>query len=151
MFQRRSLRPLLVALVVMAPVAAGCGNSDTASSTSTTAADATTTTFAFPTDEMVDETGKPVVEITAIDNSLEPRYVQVTAGTRIVWKNEGRNPHDILPDVEGAFPGATAAAMPSGATHTVTLDTPGDYPYYCSLHGTMRNGMNGAIRVVPKA
>ena len=23
-----------------------------------------------------------------------------------------------------------------------------DFPYYCSTHGTMKNGMNGAIRVV---
>ena len=50
--------------------------------------------------------------------------------------------------VDGAFAGAVASEMPPGSTHTVTFDTAGDFPYYCSTHGTMKNGMNGAIRVV---
>ena len=29
-----------------------------------------------------------------------------------------------------------------------TLTEPGDYAYYCSLHGTATKGMTGAIRVL---
>ena len=146
MLRRRPLRtPAVAVLAVATLLTAGCGGSDDAADARPSSP---TTTFAFPQDELVDETGKAVVEISAIDNSLEPRYVEITVGTRVVWKNEGRNPHDILPAVEGAFAGAAAAEMPPGSTHTVTFDTAGDFPYYCSTHGTMKNGMNGAIRVV---
>lgn len=149
MSHRRTSSVLAVVLALVSLVLAGCGDDKAADTTSgdTGSSGATATTFAFPKDELVDETGKSVVEIKAIDNSLEPRYVMVSPGTRIVWRNEGRNPHDILPDVDGAFPAAKASEMPPGATHTVTLTEPGDYPYYCSTHGTMKSGMNGAIRV----
>lgn len=149
MLSRRSLSlSVVAALAVMTLLTAGCGSTEKDADAKSTGP---TTTFAFPKDELADETGKAVVEITAIDNTLEPRYVEISVGTRVIWKNEGRNPHDILPDVEGAFPGATASEMPPGSTHTVTFDTAGDFPYYCSTHGTMKSGMNGAIRVVPKA
>jgi len=149
MSHRRTTSVLAVVLALVSLVLAGCGDDKAADATSgdSGSSAATATTFDFPKDELVDETGKSVVEITAIDNSLEPRYVVVSPGTRIVWRNDGRNPHDILPSVDGAFPGATAAEMPPGATHTVTLTDPGDYPYYCSTHGTKHSGMNGAIRV----
>ena len=31
----------------------------------------------------------------------------------------------------------------------VTFDEPGDFPYYCSIHGTKKNGQTAAIRVLP--
>lgn len=154
MSSRRSrIRPrTLLALVATTVLLAGCGDSGTADDAGAKPAGDTksTTTFAFPKDEIVDMTGQPTVTISAIDNSLEPRYVEVSVGTRVIWQNNGRNPHDILPAVEGAFASASAAEMPAGASHIVTFDQAGDFPYYCSTHGTMKNGMNGAIRVVPK-
>lgn len=150
MFRPRSaLLRVVVPVVVLTLSVVGCADSKKPVTTSGSAGP--TTTFDFPKDEIVDQTGKPIVEIKAVDNSFEPRYVEVTAGTRVLWRNEGRNNHDVLPSVDGAFPAATAAQMPSGATHEVTFNTAGDFPYYCSLHGTPKNGMNGAIRVVPKA
>lgn len=149
MLSRRSLRlPVVAAFAVVSLLTAGCGDSSKDADAKPAGDSGPTTTYDIPKDDIVDETGKAVVEIIAVDNSLEPRYVEVSPGTRIVWKNEGRNPHDILPANEGAFAAAKAAEMPPGASHTVTLDEPGDYPYYCSTHGTMKNGMNGAIRVV---
>lgn len=144
----RSVRlPVVAAFAVLTLLTAGCGDGSK-DADAASGATGPTTTFAFPKDEMADETGKAVVEIIAVDNTLEPRYVEVSVGTRVIWKNEGRNPHDILPAVDGAFPSATASQMPPGASHSVTFDTAGDFPYYCSTHGTMKNGMNGAIRVV---
>ena len=40
------------------------------------------------------------------------------------------------------------AGLPPDAVATLTLDEPGDYAYYCTLHGTTTKGMVGAIRVV---
>ena len=74
-----------------------------------------------------------------------------TAGTKVNFVNEGRNRHDLVPATDGAFPGVTQADFGPGRTHVVTFADPGDFPYYCSVHGTMKHGMNGAVRVVAAA
>lgn len=158
----RSPRPTpLLAVLVTAVllVAAACGNDDGGGADAGGATDATTSTTTaaggaddaveIPADELVDMTGRDTVEIDSVDNTFEPKYVEITAGTRVVWKNLGRNPHDILPSVDGAFPSVSAADMPPGASHIVTFAEAGDFPYYCSTHGTPTSAMNGAIRVVP--
>jgi len=149
MSQRRPVRrPVVIALAVACLLAAGCGGSSKDAGAKT--ASGPTTTFDMPKDELVSKVGEATVEIDAVDNTLEPRYVEISVGTRVVFKNAGRNPHDIVPDVDGAFEGIRQAQFPAGSSHIVTFDTAGDFPYYCSTHGTMKHGMNGAIRVVPK-
>ena len=89
-----------------------------------------------------------MIEIVTEDNQVVPRYVEISEGTRVVFRNTGRNDHNVIPAVEGAFPPITQEQLPSGAVADITFDEAGDYPYYCTLHGTMKHGMNGAIRVV---
>lgn len=90
--------------------------------------------------------GSETVE--ARDNLFEPDDLSVPAGTTIVFENTGRNEHNVVPaegtadtisvDVEDLEPGATAERR---------LTEPGEYRYYCSIHGTETAGMVGTITV----
>lgn len=98
--------------------------------------------------DFVDQTGTEQVTIEAIDNSFRPEYVEISAGTTVTFENRGRNPHNVLPADEGAFAAIEAGDFGPGDSGTITFDEPGDYAYYCSLHGTPTAGMIGGIRVV---
>ena len=94
-----------------------------------------------------DETGKATVEVAAVDNAFEPRYTKVSKDTDVVFINKGAVPHNVLPATKGQFVEISAAALPPGAQATLKFTEAGTYPYYCSLHGTARLGMNGRIIV----
>jgi plastocyanin len=97
--------------------------------------------------KFVDRQGRRSVTIDAVDNSFEPEYVAVSAGTKITFTNSGRNRHDVIA-VDHGFTDVEPANFTPDDSVTVTFSTPGDYPYYCSLHGTPTKGMIGGIRVV---
>jgi plastocyanin len=88
------------------------------------------------------------VEVDAVDNKFVPPYVEVSRGTTVTFTNDGRNPHNVLPSDGGAFAPIETEAFQPEASGSVRFDRVGDYPYYCSLHGTSTKGMVGAIRVV---
>jgi plastocyanin len=111
--------------------------------TSTSAGD-TTSTSADGSD------GPPVegvsVEISALDNSFRPKALEVAAGTEVVWTNDGRNDHNVLP-VEGEAWGVEVEDFAPGGTYRHRFTEPGTYDYYCSLHGTTTKGMVGTVVV----
>jgi plastocyanin len=94
-----------------------------------------------------DRTGRRAVTVDARDNVFAPQFVEISAGTTVTFRNEGRNDHNVLA-VDDAFASVPVADFEPGATATVTFPDAGDYPYYCSLHGTPTKGMRGGIRVV---
>jgi plastocyanin len=94
-----------------------------------------------------DQTGAATVEVDAVDNTFKAEYIEVSAGTKVTFRNDGRNDHNVIPTETGGFGAIQADAFEPGTEQTVTFATPGDYPYYCSLHGTKTKGMIGAIRV----
>ena len=143
-------RSLLAALVHPGlSVLAACG--DDSASESTAAADLTSDTVsdtAAPDADFEDLTGKAKVVVQARDNSFVSQYVTVSAGTEVTFDNRGRNPHNAVPVDEGAFEGIDTEALQPGDAGAVVFDEPGDYAYYCTLHGTETAGMVGTIRVV---
>jgi plastocyanin len=75
--------------------------------------------------------------------------VLVTKGTKITWSNDGRNQHNVQPAEPGAFEGVATTDFAPGQVYSTTFDAVGDYPYYCSIHGTKNlSGQSGVIRVV---
>lgn len=73
-----------------------------------------------------------------------------SAGTELTWTNQGRNEHNVRPAIEGAFDSISAASLAvKGDSASRLFAEPGDYPYFCSLHGTATNGQTGRIIVVP--
>lgn len=98
--------------------------------------------------EFDDRSAEAKPEVDAVDNLFKPPYIIVKAGTTVTFRNDGRNNHNVFPAVKGAFEPLETDAFEPGTDATITFDEPGDYPYYCTLHGTTTKGMVGAVRVV---
>jgi plastocyanin len=86
------------------------------------------------------------VTVVALDNSFRPQSLEITVGDQVVWENRGRNEHNVL-TVEGDGFGVATVDFQPGATFSHVFDQPGEYAYYCSIHGDERAGMIGTIIV----
>ncbi len=133
------LRTLVVPVVVV--LLAACGSSGESSSDEGS-------TLTVPESEWVDETGKGSITITVKDNTFAPKYVKVSSGTKIVFDNKGRTPHNVIPSIDDQFEAIPVDELQPAEQATLVLDDAGEYPYYCSLHGTKTKGMIGGIEVV---
>ncbi|MEO0492875.1 MAG: plastocyanin/azurin family copper-binding protein [Actinomycetota bacterium] len=101
-------------------------------------------------DDALDFTGLAQIDLDIQDNAFTQRVVVVSAGTEITWTNQGRNEHNVRPAIEGAFePISTLDLAEKGDSASLRFDAPGDFPYFCSLHGTATNGQTGRVIVVP--
>ncbi len=96
----------------------------------------------------VDLATEKTPKVQALDNVFKAKYVTVKAGTTVTFTNDGRNIHDVVPSVDGAFKAVEAGSFDAGTTVKISFGKAGDYPYYCSLHGTTTKGMIGAVRVL---
>lgn len=114
----------------------------------------TTTIAAASASELVPASFPPngqTVDIRSLDNSFIQQELQVEAGTEVNWINGGRNDHDVLPVDESLSWGVDRDTFVPGTEYSHVFDTPGVYPYYCSIHGTSEAGMVGAIIVTEPA
>lgn len=132
---------MLLLPLVMGLMACGADPDDSVSG-STTAAPLPTSAVTYPANgERAD--------VLALDNNFIPQDVSVVAGTEVVFTNNGRNDHNVVP---AGDPGATtwgvleAGFGPKGV-YTRVFDRPGTYVYYCTIHGTEKAGMYGRITV----
>lgn len=100
-----------------------------------------------PAASVVEANGE-TVDVVALDNTFRPERIEVVAGTAIRWENRGRNDHDVLPADDTLTWGVDAAGFAPGDEYTLLFDTPGEYPYFCSIHGTKDVGMIGTVVVV---
>jgi plastocyanin len=87
--------------------------------------------------------------VIALDNNFVPQQISVKAGTEVVFTNNGRNPHNVLPadDPKATEWGALEAAFLPKAVYSHVFDRPGTYVYYCAIHGTPKAAMFGTITV----
>jgi plastocyanin len=140
---------LVSAVVATVLVVAGCGGGDGGEATDRAAGDegVASPLPETPDGDVTDRTGEAEVVVQARDNTFLPQHLAVSPGTRITFDNRGRNDHNALPVEAGAFPDVPAEDLEPGETATIVIDEPGEYPYYCSLHGTTTAGMVGSIRV----
>lgn len=95
---------------------------------------------------IVDLRGQDLVEIEIRDNVFDERFFRVDPGTQIVFVNRGANTHDVTASAEGAFPKITKEALAAGS-QALVLTAEGDYPFYCSIHGTQTRGQTGYVVV----
>ena len=79
--------------------------------------------------------GKLPANMVGIDNfAFAPRTLTVRAGTTVTWLNRDDVPHLIISST-GKF--ANSKVLDTDQQHAATFDTPGEYPYFCSLHPKM--------------
>lgn len=145
------IRALLI-VAASTVVIAGCGSSEPAIPVSE-AGTATTVAAAdggpdLSKETFDDLTGEKQVAVQARDNTFVKPYIEVSVGTTVEFTNKGRNQHDVLPVNPDAFSGIPVEDFQPKDSGSITFSVPGDYPYYCSLHGTPTKGMIGAIRVL---
>lgn len=77
---------------------------------------------------------------------FNPAELVIPAGTTVEWANQDGAPHTATSDDGVLFRSAT---LGNGERFGFHFDTPGEYAYYCELHGSAGGiGMAGTIRVV---
>ena len=169
-------RRLLLVVVAAAFVVGGCGDdgNDTAfqqrraaelaaelraSQTTVPVADTpSTTTPALPDPDDSPATTAPattvppveptgvVIPVVALDNSFRPNLIEIEVGDEVLWENRGLNEHNVL-QVEGDGWGVTVDDFQPGAIYAHVFTEPGEYRYYCSIHGNESVGMVGTVIV----
>ena len=124
------LRRTGLAAVVAAVIAAvsGCG-----SSSSSTAAPGSSTAA-----------GAGRTGVTIQKFAFGPATVSVKFGTAVVWTNQDDTQHTATSD-PGAPTSFDTGNISHGNTAVFTFQTPGSYPYHCSIHTYMK----GTITVTP--
>lgn len=129
----------VVAALAVTTVACGADPDDSLSAPTTTVA-ASEVTYA-PNGE--------TASVTALDNNFVAQTITVKAGTEVVFTNNGRNPHNVLPadDPTAGEWGALEADFQPKDVYSHVFDRPGTYVYYCSIHGTPTAAMFGTINV----
>jgi plastocyanin len=93
----------------------------------------------------VEPTGA-VVPVIALDNSFRPQTIQINVGDEVVWENRGINDHNVLSIERGEW-GVEVADFGPGAVYAHLFTEPGEYRYFCSIHGNEDVGMVGTIVV----
>ena len=68
------------------------------------------------------------------DFTFRPNDLTVKAGTRVTWVNRDGVPHDAT-DIDGAW---NTERLNKNDEDNVTFDTPGVYPYRCTIHPQMK-------------
>ena len=147
-----------IAVVVAAGcvVATGCANDGPTSVQAGQPSESTASTVSTGSVEDSVATGSvedsvaptQTVTVQAIDNTFRPDRIEVAPGTEVVWVNRGRNDHDLFADL--GF-GVTAAEFKPGDEYRHVFTEPGEYPYYCTIHGTPDVGMTGTVVVTDAA
>jgi len=67
-----------------------------------------------------------------------PFNVSVSAGEEITWSNDDSAAHTVTSGLPGAPDGIFDSSLfMAGGTFSITLDEPGEYPYYCMVHPWM--------------
>ena len=152
-FARRALEALALGLVSVALI--GCASDDPQDFAVTTqdAADPPDGAVFPPVNPdvarpstVVDLRGQEIVEIEIRDNVFEERFFRVDAGTQIIFVNRGANTHDVTASAERAFSKITKEALAEGP-QALVLSAEGDYPFFCSIHGTQTRGQTGYVVV----
>lgn len=92
------------------------------------------------------------VEVDIQDSNFAPADVTVEVGDTVMWTQTGMLPHSVTAD-DGAFDSSPDCAggsecMVEGDTFSFTFDEPGEYAYYCRVHGGPGGvGMAGVVTV----
>lgn len=135
--RRRTLRRAVISLGALVALWAVAGCDD----------DGPTTVAAVDDAAGAGSSNGDVVTVQALDNTFRGDEITIDVGTEVRWENVGLNQHDVVAsDGSGAW-GVTKDEFYPGDSYSAIFAAPGEYRYYCSLHGTETSGMIGTIIV----
>lgn len=137
---------LMVSMLAVALIAAGCSSTQGATSspppvTTTTPPPLTTTTVPPTTTTTPPATTTTAAVITILGNAYDPATLTVRVGTEVTWTNPQHEDYSITSDIPGLFGGG----IPGGSTYDYTFTQPGTYTY----HDSTDPGIKGTIIVTP--
>jgi plastocyanin len=146
----RRLLALLLALVALAVMAAGCGGGDdddgdsgNGGGNAPAAEEPAAEEPAAPTAE--DGGGGsggtgPGTQVSMKDIKFNPGTVTIKAGGKVTWTNDDSVGHDVTAD---DFESGSPGGIDGGSTFSHTFKKAGTYNYVCSVHP----GMKGTVKV----
>lgn len=80
-------------------------------------------------------TGQQTVNVRIVDFAFNPKTITVPVGTTVRWTNTGNAPHTVTStNSPRAFDSGT---LNPGDSFEFTFNTPGQFPYFCSIHPSM--------------
>lgn len=140
------LHSLFFPLILQAESTPGAG---TSTPTVTSTATATATQGAKPTRTSTPtSTQKPSPtpvagdgKVRIVDFAFQPVEITIHVGKSVEWENTGQFSHTATSDT-GVW---DSGFLAHNGKFSFVFNTPGDYPYHCSLHP----GMTGIVHVVP--
>lgn len=139
---------LILALLLVLPACSGGDDGDGESGGEADGSNGDEQSLEVDDSEFVDHTGEATLKVDAADNTFEPPFVEISPGTEVTWENVGRNEHNVTPVEDGSFEGVDTEQFAPGGSYAYTFEEPGDYAYYCTIHGTPTRGQRGVIRLV---
>lgn len=98
--------------------------------------------------------GNNVVEVVATEMRFSPNRIDARVGQSVLVTivNRGSERHDLaFPSIEmPSLRGVETLTMAGQSTRlTLTFDSPGTYPFLCTIPGHAASGMTGAVFVSP--
>lgn len=87
--------------------------------------------------------GAAAVQVHTSGSVFDPSEVTISAGQTVEWLNNDATEHTVTSYPDASFTFDSAEVEP-GDSYFLTFDAPGDYPYYCVIHGF---GMSGVVHV----
>jgi plastocyanin len=69
-----------------------------------------------------------------VDYAFNPASLTISAGTTVVWTNNGQAPHTTTSDTQIWESGT----LNNGQSFSYQFNTPGTYPYHCEIHTSMQ-------------
>jgi plastocyanin len=138
MIKQQSKKYSIVILLVGMLILPACQSAGT-STTKTEAPPAATQAPSQPSEG----TGTQAV-VNIADNKFDPKELTIKAGTTVTFTNTGNRTHTVTAD-DGSF---DSGRLLGGAAFEFTFTEPGEYPFYCEIHGGPGgSGMSGVIIV----
>lgn len=134
MMSSKTILVTIGVLVLAAFVLAGCGDDTGSTSSPSGIYEGTDTTGGAGTGgtETTGTGSARVVPVVERGFAFEPASVTVKVGDVVTWTNEDAAAHDVEID------GTQLGAHQQGQSVTWTAESPGTYPYLCTIHPEMK-------------
>jgi plastocyanin len=124
----------LVVLTAVAALGSGCSSSKSSGGSHETGSQGTS-----PAATAAPISGATTVQVSNF--SFVPQHLTVTVGTRVTWQFDDSVDHTATSKTSGVFDSGNKG---KGQSYTFAFNTPGTYPYLCTIH----QFMTGDVTVV---